>query len=953
MSSAPLGVVLRHIRKLTACRTDDELPDGQLLERFATLRDESAFAALLQRHGPMVLGVCKSVVRDLHDAEDAFQAAFLVLAQKADSIHRRESVSGWLYRVAYHLAVKAQASAARRRVHEKRAAVMPSADPLLDLNLRELRRVLHEELDRLPANYRAPLVLCYLEEKTQEEAARLLGWTKGAVIGRLQRGRALLRTRLRRRGLALSAALSTAVLALGSASAAVPAGLRNATLQAALKLASNGTAGGLVSAEAAALVQGANAIMSTSKVKVVTVLLLTLSAGIAGLAAVRHTVLAAKPPEDAKSAKTPKPEDRPTAPETAKPESKESIEISGRVLDPEGKPFAGAKLYLSTLTPGGTKASPWTPGGFKIEDRVISDKDGRFHFHMPKAEFDRSNYWEQSRLMAVAKGYGPDLVMLHKSLKHDGLTLRLVKDLPLNGRILDVDGKPVAGVKVRVSSLSAFAAESVDKVLDDVRTGTYSGDTKHGGEAGICGGDKFWIGALPGQPAHVTTGADGRFRLTGLGRERHVRLHVEGPAIQHGYLVAVTRPMEPLVSPRTSIGTLKLHGATFDYAAAASRPIRGVVRDKATGKPLAGVRVSADNTTFTTRTDKEGRFEVLGCPKSPKYVVTVTPPEGQAYFARNNGFDDTPGFEPLRADIDLLPGVPLQGRVTDRATQKPVAGARIACYPILPNPFAIHMSYNPSEGPSSATTGDDGSFRLAVLPGPGVLAVKCLSGRSYMPALLTRKEIDGFFKGARAHPATNENFIIVQQGANGASVIGQRDHQALALLNPAEKTKALEQNLTVEPGRTLRGTVVDPEGKPAKGVTLNGETLPDGTFTLANLNPRRMKELYFVHAAKGLGLCMEVPLDSDKPLTVKLQPCGSVTGRIVDKDGQPLANIPVWIGHVHVKTGKDGRFRADGLVVGKKYHAESNDRVRHPPFYESIRIESGKVKDLGDAVLRD
>src|SRR5579884_2052891 len=240
MSSAQVGVLLRHIRQLSAIHRDGDAPDQQLLERFATLRDEAAFAALLKRHGPMVLGVCQSVLHDLHDAEDTFQAAFLVLAQKADSIHRREAVSAWLYRVAYHLAVKAQASAARRRVHEKRAAVMPSADPLLDLNLRDLRRVLHEELDRLPATYRAPLVLCYLEEKTQEEAARLLGWTKGAVIGRLQRGRELLRARLRRRGLALSAALSTAVLALGSASAAVPAVLREATLQAALKLAGNG-----------------------------------------------------------------------------------------------------------------------------------------------------------------------------------------------------------------------------------------------------------------------------------------------------------------------------------------------------------------------------------------------------------------------------------------------------------------------------------------------------------------------------------------------------------------------------------------------------------------------------------------------------------------------------------------------------------------------------------------
>src|SRR5712691_2148448 len=131
MSSTQVGAVLGYIRKLAADRQDKDLPDRQLLERFAAHRDEAAFAALLKRHGPMVLGVCRSVLHNLHDAEDAFQAAFLVLTRKAGSIHRREAVSSWLHRVAYHLAVDAQADAARRRVLEKRAAVMPSADPVL------------------------------------------------------------------------------------------------------------------------------------------------------------------------------------------------------------------------------------------------------------------------------------------------------------------------------------------------------------------------------------------------------------------------------------------------------------------------------------------------------------------------------------------------------------------------------------------------------------------------------------------------------------------------------------------------------------------------------------------------------------------------------------------------------------------------------------------------------
>jgi RNA polymerase sigma factor (sigma-70 family) len=156
MSSTPLRAVLWHIRKLAAAREDHELTDDQLLERFALRHDEAAFAALLRRHGPMVLSVCRNVLHDPHDAEDAFQATFLLLVQKAGSIQRREAVSGWLYRVAYHLALRARANAARRSALEKRARPLPAEDPVLDLSVREVHGRLFEELESLPAHYRSP-----------------------------------------------------------------------------------------------------------------------------------------------------------------------------------------------------------------------------------------------------------------------------------------------------------------------------------------------------------------------------------------------------------------------------------------------------------------------------------------------------------------------------------------------------------------------------------------------------------------------------------------------------------------------------------------------------------------------------------------------------------------------------------------------------------------------------
>jgi RNA polymerase sigma factor (sigma-70 family) len=180
----------------------EDLTDTQLLKRFARQKDEAAFAALVRRHGPMVLAVCRRVLHDAHDAEDAFQATFLVLVRKARFIARPELLANWLYGVAYRVAVKARANANRRSAHERRAGAMTSVGSAPERIGSELRAVLDAELSHLPEKYRAPLVLCYLEGKTNEQAARLLGWPTGSISGRLARARELLRERLVSRGLA-------------------------------------------------------------------------------------------------------------------------------------------------------------------------------------------------------------------------------------------------------------------------------------------------------------------------------------------------------------------------------------------------------------------------------------------------------------------------------------------------------------------------------------------------------------------------------------------------------------------------------------------------------------------------------------------------------------------------------------------------------------------------------
>jgi RNA polymerase sigma factor (sigma-70 family) len=270
MENRPLRPVVRYIRHLAG--TTEPLPDRLLLDSFRSGQDEQAFASLMEKHGPLVLGVCRRVLHNEHDAEDVFQSTFLVLAKKAGSIRQHESIGAWLYRVAYHLAVKLRSRVVRAQEKESQSTPQASPDPVVDISLRELQTLLDEELARLPEKYRAPLVLCYLAGKTRDEAAEELGWSVGAVKGRLERGRDLLRSRLQRRGLTLSAALLGTMLASGAASAAVPSTLTTVTMKAVGSLASGAVI--QASPRVVELAQFGITLVGVSKVKLAAVLLL-------------------------------------------------------------------------------------------------------------------------------------------------------------------------------------------------------------------------------------------------------------------------------------------------------------------------------------------------------------------------------------------------------------------------------------------------------------------------------------------------------------------------------------------------------------------------------------------------------------------------------------------------------------------------------------------------------
>jgi RNA polymerase sigma factor (sigma-70 family) len=318
MSRLSLRPVLHQLRRLAAPAAG-ELTDRQLLACFAARHEGAAFAALVRRHGPMVHGVCRRLLRQEQDAEDAFQATFLVLARKASGLGWHESVAGWLYQVASRISLKARAQAARRRLLERQARPMPLHDETDPMARRELQELLDEELRRLPEKYRAPVVLCYLEGKSHAEAARQLGWPTGTVKGRLARARQRLRSRLTRRGVAPASAVAL-LLADRLAPAAVPAALGDAVVRAAGPFAAGSAIGGAAPAQAVALAEALLRATSAGKLRLVALLLAALAVcGVgAGLLTADwktgRAVAAAEPPAGARDEPPPRPDRDQAAP---------------------------------------------------------------------------------------------------------------------------------------------------------------------------------------------------------------------------------------------------------------------------------------------------------------------------------------------------------------------------------------------------------------------------------------------------------------------------------------------------------------------------------------------------------------------------------------------------------------------------------------------------------------
>jgi RNA polymerase sigma factor (sigma-70 family) len=964
-SSPDLGSQLTTLYTLGAAGS---LTDGQLLERFLARMDpaasDAAFTALVDRHGAMVLSVCRQLLSDPHDAEDAFQATFLILVSKADSIRHREAVGGWLFGIVRRVAARAQVEAARRRRHlRRRAEDPPGSHADVELGTAPSAETdygpLIAEIDRLPEQLRSPVVLHYFEGLSTEVTAQRLGCPRGTVLSRLSRARSRIKERLEQHGVSF-AALIPAGETLTRWIPPVPAGLAQTTVKAAGSLALAGAAiESVVPATVAALSRGVARTLVIAKVRAAAVLLLMAVTGVSiGLAAAYSPN--DEPRRAASVPSTANPSRGTIARNQAVPAEDKSqrarLIFRGQVLDPDGKPVIGAQLLLGRPRPPG-------PDAFQAPQPLgTSGADGRFEVSIARETIDHmgDELPAVPVIAAIAPGFGPDWAAIATKTAGAEITLRLRRDdVPIEGRVVSLEGRPVPELAVTVASIAEFPP----KLLEKLRENAGKINAELWGEmrnALIVGKD----GPIP----CVQTGPDGRFRLTRIGRDRVVLLIVEGPAIEQSFAMVLTAAdpaYQPLLLPEGGGGERRLERPRFDLTVAPGRIIQGVVIDFTNRKPIAGAKIHGWTVEQTT-TDSRGKFRIAGQPKGRENSLTVEL-DGQPYIKVVKSVPNPSGLGPIPFEITLKRGSWVEGKVRNRADGSPVK-AVVRYYPSRDNPNvqectdASFLNNNVSDEPEFPTDAE-GRFRAVALPGRGFLTVKARE--------------PGYVSGLKVAPELTGKVLSV-----GDFQYEMPQYQALVPIDVPPDGSLTVADVALAPGRPQHLQMIDPDGRPVVGTKVassqrqpfDGESAPGSEYTFIHQHPGKPETLVILQADRALGATLELKGDEPDPIRVVLHPAGRITGRLVDEEGRPRSKVELELSHVlkshgssssasrsdPIFTERNGRFQIKNLVPGVQYNVsaikknEPNFSFRGEGYLHKNQwtIKPGEAVDWGDVQVQ-
>jgi len=626
----------------------------------------------------------------------------------------------------------------------------------------------------------------------------------------------------------------------------------------------------------------------------------------------------------------------------------EPLEFSGRVLDPDGKPIAGARLHLvyyryrATTTP---------------LIRATTDAQGGFHFTVGRRDLDEESFKtarQTAQVVAIREGFGlgwssspaVDAVDLRD------LTIRLIRDdVPVIGTVVDLQGRPVAGAMVSDQQILETADGDLSAWLDVCKQ-TNGGSQR---VEQLYLKRRLWPGGS-GLPA-ATTDAKGRFTIRGVGRERLIRLRVEAPAIATRNIGVLTRRGDPIRVNRGRGNETQqfelFYRAQFSYAAEPAKPVIGIVKDRDTGTTLASVRIACEqtgefsfhnNNAIETTSDANGRYRLDGLPQHVDSPLLAIPAPGQPYLPAAIKVPKATSLEPVTVDIGLKRGIAIKGRVTNQKTGKPVR-AHVAY-----RAYRHHPSLADYPGFEAARVGDqhetepDGTFLVFGLPGRGMVAARA------MP------DSQPFLRGIGVPERTDlDRLPVVPEYALWS-------FHTFADVDVLRDAAMIRRDLALVAGLVAKGRVVGPDGLPLAGAWVNrepwnevGVTRENGEFTIGVFRPGEERDYLILHDKKKLAATVTLRGGSDE-IVVKLGPCGAVTGRIVDEDGTPRPRILLHVSFPNllpIESDLDGRFRIDRLIPGKpiKITVSKNRYSRSKAIAEELVLAAGEVKDMGDVTV--
>ncbi len=929
--------------------------DGDLLDAFLDRRDESAFAILLVRHGPLVWSTAQRTLDDKSLAEDVFQAVFLVLLSKAHTIRAGAALSSWLYRVTRRLSTQANEEFRTRRSREQPIDPIHFSTAQGPPTSQDSCRSIYAEIDRLPARYRDPVLLCCVEGLTYLDAARRLEWSEGTLRNRLSKARAVLRSRLLRKGVILgSAGMLFDSSALRGLSQAVPV---QTLASAKLFVEGRNIATGLISTVVVKLVRLGALSITLARLKQVAAVLLLVS-GFGGAAFALRTMEEPMAPHSEVSVASA----RNIQADSKSKDVAVDITLQGSVAGPDGKPVHDAEIQLTYLPPRLSKA-PSETAALVLASTKTGD-DGRYRLTFK--ESDRRKLFIESRpgrvYVVASKGeMGPDWRDFDEVDDPTDVSFELVRDdVAVRGVVKNLEGRPVSNAHVGIGSTQIV--QDPPAFLRAVEMGTLSSQT---GKQRI-----VHVGAFPGQPAEVLTDASGLFELKGFGRDRLVSLRIQGPGIQDASLQVLVRRGRAVVGPKLELQPKPrvIHGSTFEYVAATSRIVTGTIRDKQTKRPIEGVMIESYNGLSTAVSDQEGRFRLDGLARQSSYRLVTWPSKTQkAYHAAELTVSDAPGAEPVEATIECEPALAIRARVFDKQTHQPVS-AQVFYMPIHPNP-----NVKPGEKLGMLGTAyptGEGTHLAHGWPGPGMVCVRTFDPsylyvhadpRRHFPEIAGNEKLYG-----------DEKNVLIEFGSNFQTLTTSQ-FQGITFINPPTDAKDIEVEVLVEKGVSVEVRVDGPDGPIVGPISVNGVTemldrkrmFAKPTFAVQGLSSGHPRTVVVGDQPSQLAKAFVVAAEDGPSIDVKLEPSASITGKVLADDENLIERLLIWpngkFESKGIKTGfqtpmvavdKEGQFRIDGLPSNVVYDLQVEENrgfeigIGH--LVKDLKLTPGETKDLGE-----